>query len=384
MYHLYSYHVCRICPFRGNEKEMEKHKNHHCSDRREDQLGRGQFTVKDKIISPFKIKQGFDGEARVYTHSGCRFNFIEEYFENYKSIIEKILLIAMSELGSIKVQGHSQVVYAKNITFDSVEYIDSPVHSILQLFVHPREIKENSSKMIASIIHNNQVFQKYGSGLILDQVTGFELSVGYYQPRAIGSHIPTPANIAKKRATININKNGHECFKWSVISSLHRIKSNSSKVSSYKKFESLYDFDCIEFPVKISNIKKFEKKNNLTCNIFSYKKLGNDNFDILPEHISDFNYKSTNRTVNLLLLQKGGGEVNHFIAITDINRLLGKKNNHRHVLCYFCMCFFTSQDKLSVHHEECRKHGFQKVTYPVLDPETGEKPVTQFKNHHKK
>lgn len=73
------------------------------------------------------------------------------------------------------------------------------------------------------------------------------------------------------RAVVNIKGNNDHCFKWAIFSSTHKVKINSSRKKSYKKFEKYYDFSNIRYPVSIKDIKRFEKTNLVAVNIFSYK-----------------------------------------------------------------------------------------------------------------
>jgi len=44
-----------------------------------------------------------------------------------------------------------------------------------------------------------------------------------------------PREVKEKRATNNIKGNMNDCFKWSVIASLHFVRQNASHVNTYKK-----------------------------------------------------------------------------------------------------------------------------------------------------
>ena len=67
-----------------------------------------------------------------------------------------------------------------------------------------------------------------------------------------------------KKATINIQNNDKECFKWSVLAALHNneIDRNHERVNKYKQWKDDLNSDNIKFPVAIKDIKKFEKQNN--------------------------------------------------------------------------------------------------------------------------
>ena len=75
--------------------------------------------------------------------------------------------------------------------------------------------------------------------------------------------------IALKHAIINIKNNDNECFKWSILAHLHPVEKNPQRVSNYKQYKDELNFDGINFPVKLSDIPKFEKLNKMSINVLA-------------------------------------------------------------------------------------------------------------------
>jgi hypothetical protein len=76
------------------------------------------------------------------------------------------------------------------------------------------------------------------------------------------SYIETPQFIKSKSAVINIkNDQDNECFKWCILAHLYPVdgKKHPSDVSHYKKIQD-HNLKFEEFPMKLSSIPKFEKK----------------------------------------------------------------------------------------------------------------------------
>ena len=57
---------------------------------------------------------------------------------------------------------------------------------------------------------------------------------------------------------------------WSVLAKLHPVEKDPQRVTKYAQYTKELDFSNIEFPVKIKDIPRFEKQNNLTVNVYSY------------------------------------------------------------------------------------------------------------------
>ena len=57
-------------------------------------------------------------------------------------------------------------------------------------------------------------------------------------------------------------------FLWSVVAALCPVDRNPCSTSSYPHFNEVLKYDDINFPIKFSDVQKFEKMNNLSINIY--------------------------------------------------------------------------------------------------------------------
>ena len=76
------------------------------------------------------------------------------------------------------------------------------------------------------------------------------------------SYLPLLDWIVKKKAIINPQNDGKECFKWAIIAA-SEIGTDPQCVSNVKKFENNYDWSGLKFPVSIKEIGLFEAKNDV-------------------------------------------------------------------------------------------------------------------------
>ena len=58
---------------------------------------------------------------------------------------------------------------------------------------------------------------------------------------------------------------------WAVLAALYPAKDHANKIYKYKKYSEALDFTNIAMPVKLCNIAKFEKLNNIFVNVFGYE-----------------------------------------------------------------------------------------------------------------
>lgn len=165
----------------------------------------------------------------------------------------------------------------------------------------------------------------------------FDLDVCKYKPARGSSYIPTPKSIAKKQAIINPQNKDNECFKWAVLAGLHPVKLHTERVSNYEEFSDELDFTGITFPVKVSDIPKFEKQNNIPINIYSIE---HDGKLVNPLYISKMidpeTFQREDGAINLLLIE--GKEKNNYAWIKDFDALLSYDNKAK-LFCPYCIVF---------------------------------------------
>lgn len=81
---------------------------------------------------------------------------------------------------------------------------------------------------------------------------------------------------------------------WSVLAALYPVQRNGERVWKYKSHDSVLNFKDISFPVKMDDIPKFEKQNDMSINIIGYEKN-----EIFPVRIAKYRFE---RHVNLLMI----------------------------------------------------------------------------------
>src|SRR5204862_2554050 len=92
----------------------------------------------------------------------------------------------------------------------------------------------------------------------------------------------------------------NRCFVWCILSVLHPIKKHAERVLTYVDYENELNMTTIKYPVKISDIDRFERQNEISVNVFGVE--GKKKKTIYPLRITK---KVKKVHVNLLLLQRG-------------------------------------------------------------------------------
>jgi len=134
--------------------------------------------------------------------------------------------------------------------------------------------------IITALNKKIEPFTSRGSGWNVNKIQNLSLCIGSFRPAAGSSFIPTPAEIQKKKAIINIrNHNSNDCFQYSVLAAVHPTSNNATNPYTYNKFMSELDMTGIETPVALSSIPKFESQNSsISINVIVYEGI---HFEVL-------------------------------------------------------------------------------------------------------
>lgn len=104
------------------------------------------------------------------------------------------------------------------------------------------------------------------SGWRFQDIISHHVSINTYRPLAGSSYLELPEGLKRRKGLINVkNLKDKECFRWCHLAHLSTTAKNPQRISKYKNKIDTVDYEGIEFPVKIDDIPKIEKKNPITC-----------------------------------------------------------------------------------------------------------------------
>ena len=214
--------------------------------------------------------------------------------------------------------------------------------------------------------------------ITMEKIQGEVVESGYVNtsidtPVAGSSFILLPPELAAKQAIVNVQNWDNECLKWTLKSALFPVSKDPQRTRKFPRSDGL-NWDGIEFPAKITQIRKLEKQNEgLAINVWGW-----ENNDLIILHIS---HKSKAiKRINLMLLTDGDNS--HYCWIKRMSRLiLGKtKYKNKHFYCEFCLTRFSVERALKPHQEIC--DGVNGRPTRIDIPEKG-KNTLKFENYQK-
>ena len=249
----------------------------------------------------------------------------------------------------------------------TIAHFRSKTHNIVGEGNFADEYVVMKSKMLESLAE----FQMRGSGWQLHSVEKLEIFITKYTPLSGRSHKPLPKSIQNKKAVINMNNDDNQCFKWAITRALNPVDKHSIRVTKILKMQAeKLNWEGLEFPTKVKDIHKFEKRNNINVNVFSY--------DDETKKVYTLRLSKTNNDVlvNLFLYDE------HYSVVKDMSRLISSqlsKKEHKKYICERCLNAFGSEKALQTHLEYCQNYDHQHHVYP----EPSKNDVVYFKQYHK-
>ena len=191
----------------------------------------------------------------------------------------------------------------------------------------------------AKILKHLEGFTREGSGWRVKRVVALDIGTARFKPYRAQSYFPTPRYLPP-RTVVNVQNEDNRCFEWAVLSAMYPVEKNPQRPSKYLTHLNELNFDKIAFPVKVTDIDRFERQNlTISVNVFGWNK------GLYPIHISN-NIRDHN--VDLLML--ADGENQHYVWIKNLARMLHKndKNNNKKHPCRRCLHPFSRQDLLDL------------------------------------
>jgi len=203
------------------------------------------------------------------------------------------------------------------------------------------------------------------------------------------SYIVTPKALASKKAIINIkNKNNNKCFLYSVVCALkhHQLgHANSDRACQYEQYFHEFIYKDEDFPMKINQIHKFERDNNLSINVIRFHNVplndqnqvdDIDKVSVTQNPLLSREYMSKNvregiPIINLLLLENN--ETSHYCWIKNLNKLMNFRcgntasvNIRNRQWCPRCIRSFGSDAAFQLHENLCLKFlNFGPTVYSI-------------------
>ena len=310
----------------------------------------------------------------IYKILGSRDLF--EHLTKSRVYIKKLMIKLLIENKGFKFNESLKLTLSKNIiikravtTITSIVYFNSKT----QIIMNNNEIKNHLDTSMYEIFNKFEKWVSDGSQWSLKSIDSHFINTAKYKPLNANSYIKLPDYLSHSRkGLINLKNNDNECFRWSHIRYLNPKNIHPGRIhkDDYEFINKLNYSNC-KFPISINDYNKIEKQNNINIYVFYYE----DN-DIYPLYISKENFENH---LKLLLLTEN--ENQHYVLISDFNRLMYNKTKHKckKYFCMYCLQSFSQENILENHIETCiQVNGIQAIKMPDEDNK-----ILKFNSYYK-
>ena len=139
-------------------------------------------------------------------------------------------------------------------------YADSEIANLLEL----------AFKQLENRI---ETYEGVGSGWIVSNFIALDTTVWKLDPLRASSYHELPVWVRNTKCVVNVKNRDQLCFKYAVQAGLYKPSDpqHSTRISSYSYTETredVPDFSMLKYPVTLRNIDQFEKKNDISVNVY--------------------------------------------------------------------------------------------------------------------
>ena len=305
----------------------------------------------------------------------------EEVLNNDTLLKQELINIGKNALekfdNSIKWTIAYDVIFAKgeeertqpHPTFQDAAYIS----------LHVEEVTQVVNKSVVKRDRDIETFTHNGSGWRFIGLNRVVVTVYEYNPARGRGYIPTPPELASKKAIVNVQNTDNKCCMWSILAALYTPVKDAQQVMKYRDHVGKLNCDMLEFPVKHTSSKsrQFEDVTNVSINIYRYDL----KYKAAPLRVSK--KQSRDKVLDLLLIEDKDGNT-HYTWLKNMSHLMaggiGHKKTGKTVYCKRCLTGFKTEAKLDEHKILCTDKGFvQRCVFP-----TEEMKMLHFTNYKNK
>ncbi|XP_073979968.1 uncharacterized protein [Rhodnius prolixus] len=341
-------------------------------------IERHQQTLKKNCLEPPKIQllklksEQYEsaclGRLKSYFVRSTEFEDLVTFLHSIKSRLYELIKLQLEKKHALKINIVVECLF-ENVAGEQSDRAFKTRNKAVYTTTDLDEFLEQEFKKLVNEMEESQLKK---SGWQLVGVDGARLRINMYKPLGGSTYIKLPDAIAAKKACINPENYDEQCFRYAVLAKY--VDKDPQRVSKYKHVSHNYDFSCIAFPTPLHQIRKFEKANSISINVFA-----------LDEEDAIYPLKVTNKELpdhrDLLLLEDGGKH--HYVYIKDFEKLIrNQKTRHNGAIkvCKRCFTHFDNQhgrtaaEKLTEHGIYCNDNDPVAVKLPT------DEPIIKFKN----
>ena len=212
-------------------------------------------------------------------------------------------------------------------------------------------------EMIQEMIEAMENYNKRGSNWVFKKVIRLDVNFVRWKPLRGSAWIPLPEKLAQKKAVINMKNQDEFCFKWCIARAANMVENHPERITEVLREQAKkFDWTGCKFPMALDKISFFEKRNNISVNVYQWEGCA------YPLRITK---EEKPFHVDLVFLTKDSQ--NHFALIKNFSRFASSQvsgGKNERFFCKRCLNSFPQVESLEKHKEICGDFAAAKVELP--------------------
>ena len=325
-----------------------------------------EMRIKEpKPFKPIELEQAFGGAYRSYGVNGKPKMDVDTFFNRIRQELIELIKRELKTRTSARIQMTAWIRFVRDGPLggpgkahneEGQERVELAFNSLMTSVYRGSETDQIVDGIIANMKFQIENPALLNSRFVFDEFLYLDVNFHQLNLTRGSSYLPLPDWLARKKAIVNPHNDDKECFKWYVIAVENAEMKDPQCVSNLRKFMDNYDWSGLEFPVSITDIGKFETRNNISVNVLAVE--GRD----IYIHRKG---QRVGREINLLMVSEDG--IRHYTAIKSLSRLLSSKNSNTKCKQHFCMnCLqgFMQESSRDQHQVYCEDNESVRVEMP--------------------
>ena len=301
---------------------------------------------------------------------------LKTVFNTYVGDIQELLELALKRYNCIKCNILVECIFENVGGEKCLKNFKSKNQALYRESNVENGLREHMSKIITEM--DDSVLK--GSGWHFLTVEKLEIRINKCPALSRGSqYVRLPEKYRYSRSIVNIQNLDDYCFKYCVLAKfIEKDKDLWINYQNQPHLDSRYDWSCIEYPVALKDISKFEKRNNISINVYGIEKEKESNdCEIFPLKVCDEELEDHRD-----LLYITDNDRSHYCCILNLNALVSSqitKHTYSGTLkvCKRCFAHYSgenAEEKLMEHKMLCGNFDAVKCVFPKKDK-------INFENH---
>ena len=219
-----------------------------------------------------KIETAANGAAVTYMITPQYMDPLEQMTAS-RQVVRSILVNELKRMGGIKYTDTLKVRMSKEVGEGKTKKDSVYFKSKTGTATNFEDIESTAATNQLTVLSRIETFQNLGSNWIILNIENHYVNIAMYKPLAGSSYMKLPDDISNSKCgLLNMRNDDNMCFVWSHVRHLRPKARRATTITrGDREFELRLDYEGIEFPVKISDIDKNERRNSISISVFGYK-----------------------------------------------------------------------------------------------------------------